>query len=274
MGFDSAWTSKNLGGLVAVLERADGTLLELGPPEPASYAGATERIAGWQRDHRPARTLVMLDQPTLVPNAAGQRPVERIVCSPVSARRSGMQPAFTGRAQMFGEHAPVWPFLARFGVGTLGLGVPLSGVVESYPVLALIAWGWLVPRTAGRLRLPKYNPARRATFSLQDWRWVCECAGGLLANYDLPATKRWLAEARSKEHVRKRDQDQLDAVLCLLIGLGYLRGQHCLAVGQQATGWLLAPYSSSLAAELRLRCGVLGLPADDWVHILSGAGEL
>jgi predicted RNase H-like nuclease len=41
--------------------------------------------------------------------------VEHIVCSSVSARRGGMQPANTGREEMFGVSAPIWRFLNRFG---------------------------------------------------------------------------------------------------------------------------------------------------------------
>jgi predicted RNase H-like nuclease len=109
----------------------------------------------------PDSTLILLDQPTIVCNPQGQRPVEGIVSSAVSARLGGMQPASISRAEMFGLNAPVWPFLRRFG----GPANPLSPagatlVFETYPVLLLIALAWMLPDSRMRGRLPKYNPQR------------------------------------------------------------------------------------------------------------------
>ena len=88
---------------------------------------------------------MLLDQPTIVRNAEGQRPVENIVSSPVGLRYGGMQPSNTSKADMFGPNAPVWQFLNQFGGATDPLF--LSGdskVLETYPVLIMIALGWLV----------------------------------------------------------------------------------------------------------------------------------
>jgi hypothetical protein len=47
-------------------------------------------------------------------------------------------------------------------------------VIETYPVLTMIALGWTIPDSDGRLtgRLPKYNPGRKKTFSIKDWQHV------------------------------------------------------------------------------------------------------
>ena len=87
-------------------------------------------------------------------------------------------PANTSKTEMFGPNAPMWPFLNRFG-GSANPMAPVAGtmVIETYPVLGMIALGWTLPdmspqsRPAGRL--PKYNPDRRKNFSLPDWRYVC-----------------------------------------------------------------------------------------------------
>ena len=63
----------------------------------------------------PKATIVMLDQPTIVPNAIGQRPVENIVDPIVSLPYGGMEPTSSSRREMFGPAAPVWQFLDRFG---------------------------------------------------------------------------------------------------------------------------------------------------------------
>ena len=137
IGFDSAWTPNNSGALAAVLCRDDGTLQEFESLRIANYAEAEEIVAGWQKQFAPRSTVILLDQPIIVSNPEGQRPVEGIVSSPVSARLGGMQPASISRAEMFGSKAPVWSFLRRFG----GPGNPASPcgdtlVFETYPVLA------------------------------------------------------------------------------------------------------------------------------------------
>jgi predicted RNase H-like nuclease len=86
VGFNSAWTAANFGAIVAVLHREDGTFRELGPPRSVNYGEAEATILQWQEEQRPTATVVLLDQPTMVNNAAGQRPVENLVSSPVSLR--------------------------------------------------------------------------------------------------------------------------------------------------------------------------------------------
>jgi len=106
VGFDSAWTPDNTGALVGVLRSADGTFRELGTPREANFEQAEKVILDWQTLERPKRTLVLLDQPTIVKNTTGQRPVENLVASSVSLRRGGVQPANTAKIEMFGESAP------------------------------------------------------------------------------------------------------------------------------------------------------------------------
>jgi predicted RNase H-like nuclease len=111
-----------------------------------------------------------------VKNKEGSRQVEKIVASPVSRRYGGVQPASKSSAEMFGENAPIRRFLDSFGGPTNPLSpIPKESVFETYPVLALIALGYTLPDPNGREkgRLPKYNPARR-TFSLGDWKHVCD----------------------------------------------------------------------------------------------------
>jgi predicted RNase H-like nuclease len=44
-------------------------------------------ILEWQAQHRPAATIVLLDHPTIMKNAVGQRPVENLVVAPVPRKR-------------------------------------------------------------------------------------------------------------------------------------------------------------------------------------------
>jgi len=120
----------------------------------------------------------MLDQPTIVVNPAGQRPVENIVGSAISLRYGGMQPANADREEMVGATAPMWPFLTRFG-GPADPLAPIAAtrVFETYPALVLIAFGWMRQDSRRAGRLPKYSPERRKTFSISDWQYVCRIGG-------------------------------------------------------------------------------------------------
>jgi len=108
VGYDSAWTRTNTGAIAGVLQREDGTFTELDEPLVADYDIARSIIRRWQDEVSPTATIVMLDQPTIVKNKKGQRPVEILVGSPVSLRYGGVQPANTEKTEMFGRTAPVW----------------------------------------------------------------------------------------------------------------------------------------------------------------------
>ena len=220
VGFDSAWTAINSGALVGVLRADDGRLRELGSPQVVNYREAEHAILEWQAQQKPAATIVMLDQPTIVKNAAGQRPVENIVGPLVNRRYGGMQPANTARREMFGQDAPVWPFLTRFGGPADPLG-PLTGtwVLETYPVLTMIALGWTLPDPRPTGRLPKYNPERKKTFSISDWRHVCQLTSIQFRERGLSGVVAWLDGAAQCNAPRKSDQDGVDACICLLAAL-------------------------------------------------------
>jgi predicted RNase H-like nuclease len=220
VGFESAWTLTKSGAIVGVLQLDDGTFRELGSAQSANYLQAESVILQWQVDHVPAATIVLLDQPTIVNNAVGQRPVENLAGSAVSLRYGGMQPANTGRAQMFGKLAPMWSFLTRFG----GPADPFemvadTRVFETYPVLAMMALGWMLPDSRAKGRLPKYNPARKKTFSNADWKHVCRLAADAFRERGLMRIVRWIESEAQNASPNKSAQDGLDACLCLLVAL-------------------------------------------------------
>jgi predicted RNase H-like nuclease len=274
VGFDSAWTSTNAGAIVAVLDLHDGSYKELGPPRIVDYPQAEDIILKWQSEFKPVATIVLLDQPTIVKNPAGQRPVENIVASAVSLRYGGMQPANTSREEMFGTRAPMWPFLTRFGGPANPMG-PATGVrvFETYPVLALISLLWTLPcsRIAGRL--PKYNPGRRKTFSSSDWQFVCKRTSDELCGRGLTEIVRWIDDAARKPCPRKCDQDGVDACLCLLVALYLAEQKDCLLVGDSQTGYIVVPHDAGLRAELETRCNKTGRAPSEWVRVFSAVSE-
>jgi predicted RNase H-like nuclease len=269
VGFDSAWTPTNSGALVGAIQSDDGRFLDLGPPRIATFPQAEDVILKWQAEHAPTTTIVMLDQPTIVRNASGQRPVENIVGSPVSLRHGGMQPANTSREEMFGQNAPMWPFLTKFG----GPANPLEPVgantlvIETYPVLASIALLWTLPDERATGRLPKYNPERKKTFAIADWQHMCARASGAFCERELMEIVRWLDAVAQRASPRKSDQDGLDACLCLFVALYLAERKDCLMVGDQQTGYIVVPYDDRLRAELDTRCNLTGRVPSEWVRV-------
>jgi predicted RNase H-like nuclease len=269
VGFDSAWTRTNKGALVGLLRRDDGTFHDLGPPRTVDYPQAECVILKWQTEQAPTATIVLLDQPTIVKNPAGQRPVENIVGSLVSRRRGGMQPANTSKTEMFGRDAPIWQFLKQFG----GPANPLervadTRVIETYPVLAMIALGWMLKddeRATGRL--PKYNP-KNQNFSIPDWKHVCKKASGAFHEFRLAEIARRIDELHEISP-RKKDQDGLDACLCLLVALYLAERKDCLMVGDLKTGYIVVPHGAELREELDARCNNTcpHRTASEWVRV-------
>ena len=271
IGFDSAWTANNSGALVGVLRSDDGTFRELGPPQIANYRQAQAAISEWQAELAPEATIILLDQPSIVQNATGQRPVENIVGAIVGVRYGGMQPANRSKKEMFGTEAPVWEFLKRFGGAANPLG-PVAGtlVIETYPVLAMIALNWTQPelspqgRPAGRL--PKYNPERNKTFSPSDWQYVCGRASVAISDRGLKEIVQWIDGIALKAPPHKCDQDGLDACICLLVALHLAEGKDCLMVGDLQTGYIVVPDNVELSDELATRCKKTGRVPSEWVQ--------
>jgi predicted RNase H-like nuclease len=270
VGFDSAWTAKKSGAIAGLIHDKDGTFRELGSPQIADYRQAEAQILRWQVEIIPTVTIIMLDQPTIVKNAAGQRPVENIVGSPVSLRYGGVQPANTTRMEMFGEEAPVWPFLHKFG----GPADPLKPtgsvwVFETYPVLAMIALEWTLPDARPAGRLPKYNPARKNTFTIADWQHVCEVAKTAFSKLGLTQTADWIASIGLKPAPSKSEQDRLDACLCLIVAIHFSVGKDCLMVGDMQTGYIIVPCNNRLFTELANRCLITGRDLSQWVRVFK-----
>ena len=266
VGFDSAWTRTNSGALVGALLLDDGIFHDLGPPRIVDYPQAQAAILKWQAERVPMSTIILLDQPTIVENSRGQRIVENIVGPTVSRRRGGMQPANTSRKEMFGGDAPIWPFLIRFG----GPANPLepvgdTHVIETYPVLTLIALLWTLADVRPKGRLPKYNPERK-TFSISDWRRVCGLASSAFRERGLMEIVRWVDNIAGKTPPRKTDQDGLDGCLCLLVALYLVERKDCLMVGDRQTGYIVVPDGAELREELVARCDQTGRAPSKWVR--------
>lgn len=264
IGFDSAWTGKHQGGIAAAILNSDGVFLELGTPINVDFNKAGALIEHWRQKHKPAKTLIMIDQPTIVRNNLGQRCVEKIVSSPIGTYLGGVQPANTGKASMFGKGAPIWEFLEELG----GPSNPYHQfhtrdveIYEVFPALALISLDWIHPPCKIKDQLPKYNPANK-NFSICDWQYVCGRLSTILRHHGLSHIPAWI-DLQSIKAVnckpKKFEQDCLDACICLLIAILAAKKENLLVVGNMNSGYMVTPFSENLNGLLRNRCTNLGL---------------
>ena len=288
IGFDSAWTRHKKGALAGAITTQDGCQKFVLRPTTVDFPEARKIINGLIQKHAPHQTVIFLDQPHIVANTSGARPVERIVTSLVSRRHGGMQTASTDQPErkriMFGKEAPVWEFLRAFG-GPANPFVKADNpilVFETYPVLYLIANGWVIPDQRPGGKLPKYNPERRKTFRLQDWQFLCRKATQLAQILGSEDLSRWFADAQRVKKPLKRDQDRLDAMLCLLQAIEWEYSESFLVIGNMESGYILTKSHADMLDELRVRCDELEKTAqrrnwsfDQWVTIVrkNGAAE-
>jgi predicted RNase H-like nuclease len=168
---------------------------------------------------------------------------------------------------MFGDGAPVWRYLEQFGGPVDPISGQVTGVIETYPVLTMIALGWTRPHcTRACGRLPKYNPARKKTFTIEDWQHVCRLTSKEFSDRGLRRIAQWIEEACEKPKPRKSDQDRLDACICLLVALYLSEGRDCLFVGNLQTGYIVVPHDGLLYEELETRCSKTGRNPPEWIR--------
>jgi predicted RNase H-like nuclease len=250
VGFDSAWTDNPAKpGAICALQFSDGRPSAWFPPELASFGKAAQLIASdkWQSD----LLLVALDQPIAVPNQSGSRPVDKVAGSLISWSGGGVQPANRGKLAMFGDGAPIWQFLASLDlIQAPELARTASEgrfVIEVFPALALLALG---EHFFGRNLRPQYNPERR-TFKLSDWQRVVETVQTEAQSLGCRQVADWLSSV-PLDRVRKHDQDKVDAVICLLVGLKWRFGcrQDSAFIGCENLGHMVTPVRQHMKERL------------------------
>ncbi len=79
----------------------------------------------------------------------------------------------------------------------------------------------------------------------------------------------WVDNVTPNIRPRKRDQDCLDACFCLLVALHFSERKDCLLVGDQSSGYMMAPDNNGLRSELEARCLLTGRIPSEWVRVLQ-----
>ncbi|MDR6182158.1 DUF429 domain-containing protein [Asaia bogorensis] len=252
IGFDSAWTDKQKSSGAICTVTMDGSKLHAFiPPRLATFSEALEFIRSARTE---GVTQLALDQPTIVPNLSGSRPVEKVAGSVIGWMGGGVQPSNRGRTGMFCDASPIWKFLQTLNSveDPEEARVARHGLyrMEVFPALALASFD---PGFFGRLAAPKYNPVIRKKFRLTDWKRVARAAAREAEIYQCAAVAEWCREAEAFGTPRKADQDRLDAILCLLIALRWrlMPREASIMLGDLANGYIVAPCSPQVRERLQ-----------------------
>lgn len=123
-------------------------------------------------------------------------------------------------------------------------------LIEVFPALSLPS---LDDRFALRMGAPKYNPANRSRFRMQDWRTVVQVVGQIADDLGLTEMVAWVETLGELDTPRKADQDRLDAVICALVGLLWRSGhpEAITMLGDLTSGYMVAPISAATRSRLR-----------------------
>ena len=251
IGLDSAWADKASGAVCALVVDADGT----GGFKPSEVVSFDQALAFIEAESSLCNTcLIAVDQPTIVPNETGCRPVDRVAASVISFIGGGVQPANRSRRGIFDDDAPFWRFKTRLGAkeDPEPSRIAESGrfIMEVYPALALVTFN---NTFFGRLRGPKYNPANKRKFRLEDWIAVVETVRRYAQHAGITGIQEWANEILRIPSPRKCDQDRLDAVICALVGYQWRTAPRdkSLMIGDLASGYMIAPSCSGTRERLK-----------------------
>ena len=267
VGFDSAWGGGRAGAMTWVIFE-DNHLVSSALPRLVGFADAVQGIREIRGNCDDV--LITIDQPIIVPNNFGVRPVDPVAHSLMDALHSIGQ--FANRRDgrnrsMFGDKAPVWQFAGTIGpqgysgrtdngdrrafVDHQAATIPSKRaihLIEVYPALSLPALQptFMQHRKNGRRWAARYNPDRRRTFSLDDWRLVCETVVNYADRFHLQTLSDWAGEIGELAVPAKEHQDKVDAALCLIIALQWRRGREIdgmCVIGDLDTGYIVTPTS-------------------------------
>ena len=156
---------------------------------------------------------------------------------------------------MFDECAPIWRFLRALQAveDPVGARTATSGLhlMKVFPALALPS---LADEFFGRKAGPRYNPGRRGTFRIEHWHRVVAVVADKASRLGCEEVVAWLTGPARTERPSKADQDRLDSVLCMLIGVHWRLGdpRASMMIGDLTTGYIVTPVSPGTRERLEL----------------------
>jgi len=252
IGFDSAWKDNpKAPGAICAVGIENGVTVQFHKPRLVSFDEALRFIREVRSNN--GNTLVAMDQPTVVPNLNGMRPVEHVAGSLVGWLGGAVQPANRGKLGMFCDASPIWRFLAALGAAEDPERAQAAAdglyLMEVFPALALASFG---TGFFGRLCGPKYNPKNKRIFRMGDWVRVAEAAALEASALACEALAVWCHDAGRVAQPKKKHQDMLDSALCVLIALHWRLGprEASLLLGDLFTGYMVLPASPKVRDHL------------------------
>lgn len=236
-GFDSAWGAGAKGALayLEVKSTNDNPKLRLAEvPRSVSWQQATADVV----ERRPL--VLAIDQPLIVQNPDGCRPVERTLAQRLHAAHCAAYPANLTNP-CFQPNAPIWRFLHDlntngfehdpFGAREDGSAATKHRYVECYPHLAILG-------LSGLDRILKYK-VRHA--NVEHWQRLLQLIAERVVGFD-PADF-----ARQT----KANEDRVDAVVCAIVAAQWsIPSWDCALIGSLATGYMVTPMSTLLRERL------------------------
>ena len=277
VGFDSAWSVKNNGAISYAVFHGDD-LEKVCLPQLSDFFDAARIIKKLQGECDDV--LVAIDQPIIVPNSSGSRPVDTVAKSFMgqlgSAAQSAMRCGRGNQAAMFGDKAPVWKFINKIGPCVYSgrtndsdenrafvdfeaakVATGQTRMIEVYPAIALPALEseFMKPRREERRYAARYDPSKD-NFSPDDWKSVCATVKRYSAKFHLQSLSHWASEMvepwDSPQKPEKRHQDKIDAALCLIIALQWRRLSNAVcAIGDLDQGYIVTPTSGETRSILQ-----------------------
>lgn len=262
IGFDSAWSGRQPGAICAVRYSESGSTFV--PPRLVSFDQANDFI----KLNMSKVTLIAIDQPTIVSNHCGMRPVERVAGSIVSALGGGVQPAYRNKREMFGNDAPIWKFINELNAELnpflcIARDIRVkrgSYLIEVFPALSLPS---LIPDISTRKRAAKYNPKNKL-FLLSDWQLVCRGISEEANRLKLPDLATFAERMSLKAQPRKCDQDEIDSLICLLIAVRWYRDgtANNIVIGCASRGYMVAAANHDIRLALESAASIKQVPVD------------
>jgi hypothetical protein len=124
--------------------------------------------------------------------------------------------------------------------------------------------GWMCPTLIAHAADSRSTtPGRKKTF---DWQHACRFASKEFSNRGLRSIAQWIEKACENAKPRERDQDCLDACICLIVALHLAEGNDCLMVGNLETGSIVVPHGAQLIEELEIHCRRTGRNPAEWIQ--------
>jgi predicted RNase H-like nuclease len=252
-GFDSAWSATKSGAICDLLLDENGLLRLCAEPVTANWDRA---LAHAKEEVKVDLHVWAVDQPILVRNEKGCRPVERNLASALMADFGcGAHSSNLGLAP-WAEGAPIWNFiraLQEMGHQHNPMAIPGAGsgrfYFECYPHPAILGLFDLS-------EILKYKQR-----NLNDWQMLIRLLRSL-ASAEL-AIRNICSYVQEDLPQNKRNEDKLDSIISAYVAAYWWKFgvARSTSIGDLSTGYIVTPHSEkTYAAMARVFGGRMNIP--------------